>query len=359
LKSGPRRFDACRANERSVVTAKISRVQKSWRPGRFAVRMQRPTAGYEFPETEFGSGRIRQSGAIIHQASVSRRSSEYSSNLCAGDHALVCLAEAVIQITITATHSVSCWVTTSRSERTADPQTLFRDASVRSRGLEAQIPAPHDEITHRILCSFCRDFRFGNFQTKGTVEKCSDVRNPSRPSRRASTTPSRSSNITPRISLYGRAPDFKNLCGSVVSMAAKAIVAPTATPNVIAVAIAMIRKSCRVQAFIAELSVGGPDARRDQTSGMPGAFQQGSRSAAIGGWRQLVHMREPTGNDLTNHRVPPYTARSAAFSTAVQHECSSNGSLVQLGYTFNELPVCLVQNSRLTIQNELQWCRPF
>jgi hypothetical protein len=66
-----------------------------------------------------------------------------------------------------------------------------------------------------------------------------------------------------------------------VSMAAKAMVATTAAPNVIAVAIAMMRKSCRVRVSIAELSVGWPDARRDQTPGMLGAFQQAFRAAAV------------------------------------------------------------------------------
>src|ERR1700739_2198683 len=87
------------------------------------------------------------------------------------------------------------------------------------------------------------------------------------------------------------------------------MVAPPPAPNVIAVAIAMIRKSCRVRAFITELSVGGPDARRDQTPGMPGAFPPRSRSAAIGARCQLVQVHEPSGN-------------AAAFQTAVQHQRS-------------------------------------
>jgi hypothetical protein len=105
------------------------------------------------------------------------------------------------------------------------------------------------------------------------------------------------------------------------------MVAPTATPNVIAVAIAMIRKSCRVRAFIAELSVGGPDARRDQTPGMPGAFQQGSRSAAIGGRCQLVQVHEPSGNDgpLTIHHTYPqrsiFNRGAASTSSARRHSC--------------------------------------
>jgi hypothetical protein len=62
-----------------------------------------------------------------------------------------------------------------------------------------------------------------------------------------------------------------------------------------------------------ELSVADPDARRDQAPGMPGAFHQASRAAAVGGLCQLVQVHEPSGNDgpLTIHPVLPL--RSAAF----------------------------------------------
>jgi hypothetical protein len=66
----------------------------------------------------------------------------------------------------------------------------------------------------------------------------------------------------------------------------------------------------------------GPDARRDQAPGMPGSFQQASRSAAIGGRCQLVQVHEPSGNDgpLTIHRVLPYIPAAQHF----QPRCSMN-----------------------------------